>query len=116
MTVRQKAGAPTGIGPADFAPHLDETRDCYCPTHMARAYSLSLNSGSEKRLQGETAEALLAELKAGTHVRRERAEYIAEQRAAADPRYPRGYVRQPMIDLREPGFRSHCGVGFGSLK
>lgn len=111
MTRRQKA--PAGPHP-DWIPFLDEVRDCHCGTCMERRYAASLNSGSETRLQAETAAALLAELRAGEHVRRERDAYIAEQRAKSDG--GRGFLSWPLSDLSEPGFRSHCGVGFGSLK
>lgn len=98
--------------PADFDPYREQIRDCFCAGCLEVTYANSNAWGRIWRL-AEAAEELLASLSAGAHVRRELPDYLAEQRAHSDG--GRGFVSFPMSDLREPGFRSRCGIGFGSI-
>ena len=98
--------------PADFDPYRDQIRECYCVECLEVTYAAS-NAWGRIWRHAEAAEELLVSLSEGTHVRRELAEYLAEQRVRSDG--GRGYVSFPLSDLREPGFRSRCGIGFGSI-
>jgi hypothetical protein len=113
----------TTIGPKDFAPYLAEIRDCCCILCLESAYAQSdvLDIGGRRHLAA--AEAILAALRDGTHTRRERSAYHAEQRKAKEARLDaardrgatpselaaidRGYTKVSMADFYGTGL----GIG-----
>jgi hypothetical protein len=105
------------VGPTEYAPFLDEIKDCWCYLCMEAAYARSLNSGHEHRALVTANVTRYEALKIGWHVRRTKAEYLALQ-PPANLDYPLGYVKLSghSTEEDEPGkFRSRCGIGFGSL-
>ncbi|MEU4568635.1 hypothetical protein [Micromonospora sp. NPDC023956] len=116
--------SPATIGPADFAPFRAEFVDCHCPTCNEVAYALSDVLDFRGRRHLAACEALLAELRAGTHgrvtvdeyvtaLRAEKAAKLAALREAGAPAseiaaVERGYVRVDMAFMREG-----IGAGFG---
>lgn len=105
-------------GKTEFAPFLDQILDCHCDPCNERGYAASsaaADGGTEGRPYRIANRILLDHLVAGTHVRREHADWIeickarhAESVANGGPE--RGYYKVSMRDF----YASGMGLGIGT--